>query len=315
MSVPCPQETGRTNNLVSARERWFDLFPTFSSRSRGKYPGVVPPAHTAKRHGTCDIHVGPHVFPSTSIWEVNYAPPVNVHRLPQPQVSSWNPATQPPSQYSSPSNSEPSRNPLLAITPDLLARVHRASAANPTLLNLLQQAASGYATHDQLRTLGLLIQSLAASPDDPYSSPSPYAHLYPDMPRPTSFAHQSATTATNKTQLDLVFEFPEKPSVQFVFPRGPITYERVSSATHPTRRDILLTTCLPFELLDLGASSELPPNDQSFPSQVVTFRFENAPASLWDFIPMWAGGPSMLLASERVLENKVHTPVTLKNTY
>lgn len=57
----------------------------------------------------------------------------------------------------------PPADPSLNVTPALIAQVNDAAASNPTLHNLLQVAASGEASMDQLKTLGFFIQSLAAA--------------------------------------------------------------------------------------------------------------------------------------------------------
>lgn len=244
------------------------------------------------------------MFYDTSIFEIHYTAQPNTYRPPY-TYTSWSTTTTTPYGQQPPSpRPEPAGNPLMAITPELLARVTRAGASNPTLAHLLQLAASGYATQEQLRTLGLLIQSLAASPEETYPSPSSHASASSNTTRPSNYAYQPQTM--NTKQPDLVLEFQEKPSVQFLFPRGAVTYERISSTTHLSRHDVLLTTSLPFEPSPLG-SSEPSLNNQLTGSRIVTFRFANVPTPLWDFIEIWVGGPSMVQANERTLENKVHT--------
>lgn len=61
-----------------ARSKWVTtMFPKFSVKTRsGKTPEVTPPPHTTKAHGKYDLHVGPHVYHDTAIYEVHYLPAV-----------------------------------------------------------------------------------------------------------------------------------------------------------------------------------------------------------------------------------------------
>jgi hypothetical protein len=248
---------------------------------------VVPAPHTVKQHGTSDLHIGPHVFHSTNILEVHYTP----------QYSSYGTSFTPRSSNQLAQDTPlAATNPLVTITPDLLARVTRAGASNPTLGNLLQLAASGHASQDQLRTLGLLIQTLEASHTQdlpPFSSGST-----------TSQEHYPHQSIPKYQPPDLVLEFLEKPSLRFIFPRGLVYYELVNSSQYGHKPDLILTTCLPPKPVDLSFS-ETSAAGSSFSSPVVAFRFTNVPISLWDFIQTWAGGPSALAESKRILERKV----------
>src|SRR5882757_7747807 len=176
--------------MIPARDRWlFRTFPKFSSKARGnKTPDVVPPPHTIQTRGKCDLAIGPHIFTDTTIYEVHYlsqgpVPSSNTASNPVWQTNVSLAGPQPYNQSSVTSQSStpsaPSTTPDIAdpqnvatplissladvtsITPVLINRVNTAASANPILSNLLQLAAAGHASPDQLKTLGLLIQSLA----------------------------------------------------------------------------------------------------------------------------------------------------------
>ena len=154
------------------------MFPKFSSRGRGgKQPDVVPPPHTIYNRGRCTLQIGPHFFMDTTMFEVHYRPfPVAVSQLTtfayQPPGNPSPQAVHQPQTLSSPSPTSAgestallsSLSSTLPVPPSLISQVNAATTSNPTLASLLQLAASGRATPDQLKTLGLLIQSLASSP-------------------------------------------------------------------------------------------------------------------------------------------------------
>ena len=61
----------------TARNKWIaSAFPKFSSKARGgKAVENMPPPHTIKAHGKYDLHIGPHVFSNTALFEAHYLPP------------------------------------------------------------------------------------------------------------------------------------------------------------------------------------------------------------------------------------------------
>jgi hypothetical protein len=150
----------------------------------------VPPPHTIKSLGKFDFQAGPHIFPDTSVYEAHYLHSTPVPQLPpsgsnQPPASTWQTASSfraptytpyfPYAASATPSatpypTAQRASTPLVSavasetpITPALINRVNDAAATDPILANFLQLAASGRATSDQLKTLALLIQSLASA--------------------------------------------------------------------------------------------------------------------------------------------------------
>ncbi len=159
----------------------------------------------------------PHIFSGTTFSEVHYLssqPPSQAPQSYQPYQStssgnnsSWtsygntystNAPQAPPQPHESQSSAPllSSLSSVTIITPALIHQVNSAASSNPTLANLLQLAAAGKASPDQLQTLGLLIQSLAHSP----------AVMSQNAIPPPSYPPAPAK------EFDLVFEFQETSS-------------------------------------------------------------------------------------------------------
>ena len=156
---------------IAARNTWLtDIFPKFSSKGKGKQVDAVrPPPHTLKFLAKCDVEIGPHIFHDTSFFEATYVLDAN-----QQKVSTYQGSAQPQiygqqaygtaGGSSTASSTQPADNSFSAnveVTPQLITQVNEAANTNPTLQNLLQQAAMGLASLEQLQTLGILIQTLA----------------------------------------------------------------------------------------------------------------------------------------------------------
>ena len=188
---------------------------------------------------------------------------------------------------------------VTSITPVLINRVNTAASANPILSNLLQLAAAGHASSDQLKTLGLLIQSLANMEELPAASAS----------------IQQPSTAVNHYQrsppvkdFDLVLEFREAPAERWVFPRVPVYGERKS--TPSTNQDILLTTCIPFSVAknsvpDVSQQPSPETSTESPEQHVVTLHLIEAPWAIWDTIYRWIGGEDKLRSNKIQIDSLV----------
>lgn len=173
--------------------------------------------------------------------------------------------------------------------------MNTAASANPILSNLLQLAAAGHASPDQLKTLGLLIQSLANMEELPAATVS----------------IQQPPTAVNNYQrsppvkdFDLVLEFREAPAERWVFPRVPVYGERKS--TPSTSQDILLTTCIPFSVANsVPQQPSLETSTESPAQHVVTLRLIEAPWAIWDTIYRWIGGEDKLRSNKIQIDSLV----------
>ncbi|KAL4070580.1 hypothetical protein J3A83DRAFT_4526242 [Scleroderma citrinum] len=308
--------------LKGVAERYTShLFSVFSTRSRGgKQPDVVPPPHTLYNRGRCTLEIGPHLFSDTTVFEVHYhpvhvpvAPPTTFVYQSAPS-GSWQLSTQ--SKSSTPfvqSNDPPTPSPasisgqstpLLAslpstlhVTQTLVTQVNQAASSNPTLANLLQLAVAGKASPDQLKTLGLLIQSLASTQATGVDPPQPSANaaLPKTQPEPST-----ATVPAPQYHLqspirdfDLVLEFKETPTDRWTFPRGPAKCEFIPmSGFSGAFGDVVLTAALPFAPTNTQqgtTGSEATSETQSVAKQAVTFRFKSASTAVWDTISRWVG--------------------------
>ena len=126
--------------------------------------------------GKFDIEIGPHIFYDTVLFDVRYpiTPRQPVHS--GPVMHSLTHHSSPGPSFSNGSSSGVDLiSPSVEVTPALISQVNQAAATNPVLQNLLQLAATGRASHDQLKTLGILVQSLAMQQN---LSPSQDSHEY-----------------------------------------------------------------------------------------------------------------------------------------
>lgn len=263
--------------------------------------------------------IGPHIFPDTVFYEVHYLPPQGYQPSSfsnQPQAanpyfqsSSYTPSY---SQTAITSNAAQSNSAAakldnngsssleslpasIALTPHLIQQVNSAASSNPILANLLQLAAAGKATQDQLKTLGLLIQSFAS-----LSSLSS-TQSQPQQGQPTTSAYGSYTGFSNPPvkEFDLVFEFRETPNERWCFPRVPVYVERKPPPDAPNELDVTLLTCVPFntDKQPPGPTAEHGENPLQYP---IVFTLKTAPFAVWETIWRWVGGESKNTA------NKVH---------
>lgn len=318
------------NLFFSAREHWLSkTFPKFSSRARGN-KDPAPPPHTIQTRGRCDLVIGPHIFPDTVFYEVHYLPPQGSQpssfptqpqaanpfwqssssyttSYPQnvtagsgaqtPQTDSTTVATPFKSVSSSSLNSIPSS---ITLTPNLIQQVNSAASSNPILANLLQIAASGKATQDQLKTLGLLIQSFAT-----LSSTSSTTQAQPALSTFLSLAsYQRASILPPVKEFDLVFEFRETPNDRWFIPRVPVYTERKPPPEQPNDLDISLLTCVPFNA-DKTSQIEGQTTTEKPVQYPVTFILKNAPFTIWETIWRWIGGEEKNKANKVELESQV----------
>ncbi|KAF8167672.1 hypothetical protein B0H34DRAFT_682661 [Crassisporium funariophilum] len=329
------------HSLKQSRERWlYRTFPKFSSKARGnKASDATPPPHTIQTRGKCDLEVGPHIFPGTVIYEVHYLSQAPVP-TPTPAPSSIPPAqhawqsnvpyggaysySQPsaaaqtssiPAAPTSTTESEKVSTPLISslasasvttITPVLINRVNTAASADPILSNLLQLAAAGHASPDQLKTLGLLIQSLANMEESAVVAAT--QSQFQSRPNPRTVEHQPGLSLPPVKDFDLVLEFREAPTERWVFPRVPVYGEPVFSKNSANANlDIAITTCIPFGNSQTPASeaSQVVTGDLSASSRdpvqhSVTLHLKDVSSAVWDTIYRWVGG------EEKMKSNKEH---------
>jgi len=277
------------------------------------------------------MKVGPHSFPETNICEVHYlAPP-----LPQATViapSYWQPTASPyglayPTTSVVPSatileNARPSPAPTSEMVPapliseltatssvpqELINQVNIAASTNPTFSNLLQLVAAKKATQDQLKTLGLLIQSLAnmgAALAVSNNGASAIHTSTANVPSTSSSSGYYRSALQPQPQLpakefDLILEFREAPTERWLIPRG----------CHPTATQSGQDIELRLAISNTGQTPAIQANvnneSQAQHEVPLLLCLHNAPYTLWDTIVRWIGGEDKMKLNTQYLDNLV----------
>ncbi|KII94130.1 hypothetical protein PLICRDRAFT_36362 [Plicaturopsis crispa FD-325 SS-3] len=345
-------------SLRQSRDRWLSsTFPKFASKARGsKQPDVVPPPHTIQFRGRCELEIGPHTFIDTAVFEAHYladVPQPNYMYYPPSQSgSSWQVTTpysmsgyaqQGTSTSAAASTktenltSQPSVSPLfssitssVAVTPQLVARVNAAATTNPTLANLLHLAASSTATPDQLKSLGLIIQSFSTPTPGATPTPPPASAPLPSTTHSATQPYYYQPALTPPRPFDLVLEFREAAADRWIFPRTPVVCEAVARPGGD-QGDILISARMPFDKRSpfenttaskgtgketsagsKGKASTPVPIPPQTGEEVVTFRFNKSSQAVWDTVYRWSGGQDALAANRAFLRSvAVPDPVYL----
>ncbi|CEL57012.1 hypothetical protein RSOLAG1IB_08265 [Rhizoctonia solani AG-1 IB] len=170
-------------SLKQSRSKWLSkAFLRFSTSSKEKADQVhpAPPPHSLSLAGNCDLEIGPHLFPQTKIFFVQY-------RYRQPAAAAPA-ASSTPAVPPTPAATQ--RPPPITVSHELHAKVLAAAAKDPTLHHILQLASQGLANVTQLRTLGTAIKAIEAGTytgsvsavSVPNSLPSPAATAGPAQP-------------------------------------------------------------------------------------------------------------------------------------
>lgn len=193
---------------------------------------------------------------------------------------------------------------VAAITPNLINQVNAAASANPILSNLLQLAAAGNATPDQLKTLGLLIQSLANIENvSSISSSATPQQFSSSLPTSTTNHYDRLPTLSPVKLFDIVIEFRETPGDRLVFPRGLVHAERLFNSTN-TNMDISLHMALS-NAGPLSSEFLQQANDGNGGRYPVTVHLNQASPAIWDTISRWIGGDEKNDSNKKELENLV----------
>lgn len=268
----------------------------FSAKSRsGKTAVPQPPPHSIKSHGRFDLVVGPHVFSSTSLFEVHYIPQSTTTTTPyQPVIpTTYHPPTQPvagpPTPTSVTGSALSSLSPGTAVTTDLVEHMTSAATSNPTLLKLLQAVAGGNATQSQKETLELLLRTFKSTPGGG-TQPQPQSSIsVMDFSTPTP-------TVPHAPEFDIVLEFNDKPGDRWIFPRGPVNVQPIQGHQG---EDLIVNTVLPFPST---------PNDTPGKyKEIVAFRFAGVLYSVHDLMNRWVGGHEKAVEYTRILNEIVST--------
>ncbi|KAF5312825.1 hypothetical protein D9619_002947 [Psilocybe cf. subviscida] len=360
-----PESFVLLKSLKQSRDRWLhQTFPKFSTKPKGGKAADVPPAppHSFQIRGRCDMHIGPHIFPETTIYEVSYAssqpgPTMGPTLTPTPSTNPYwsstmaynaqyqqqQPANKPvapkstntttlstapaPAPVAGPSTSTsafavPSTSPAPPVPPithvglDLIGKVNQAAENDPLLSKLLKLAAGGHATPDQLKTLGLLIQSL-----DNITFPGPAATAAPQNPapppapaKPTNDYYQRyppPVPVVPAKPFDVVLEFRESNGDRWLFPRGSVYWETIPNTADPRLNpDITLTTCLSNDgrISECLAEATGEGSAESHARYPVTIRFKEAPLTFSDTIYRWIGGTDTNARNKQQIEDIACNP-------
>ncbi|KAI1788812.1 hypothetical protein LXA43DRAFT_627194 [Ganoderma leucocontextum] len=289
-------------SLRQSRNKWVtSMFPRFSTKTRGKAAEITPPPHTIKAHGKYDLHIGPHIFSGTAIYEVHYLPSVN-HQYSRPEAQSTQPT--PSSSFSAVPNypqasqSSSSTSSSSYVTPALSSRVATAAQTDPILANLLNAVINRTATAEQVRLLGVLVRQLEGLPElepsnaPPVASPIASSPFRPVSPKP----------------FDIILEFHEKPSDKWILPRGDTFCERVGVAEGVWARyaDVIVATTMTSSGPLADPSGDQPPDTPT--PEVVSFHFSRVSQSLWELILAWAGGLQKMEESKAKLVEMTSAP-------
>ncbi|GAA5823653.1 hypothetical protein JCM11251_000713 [Rhodosporidiobolus azoricus] len=122
----------------SRRTLLHEAFTPFSASSA--------PPHHLRSLGQTTLSVGPHYFPSTSVF-----------------LAEW---TSPSSSSSSSSAAAPAAAPSGEITPALIAKLNAASQSDPALAEIMRKAATNQASPDELSHLARYIETLREGSED-----------------------------------------------------------------------------------------------------------------------------------------------------
>ncbi|GAA5851851.1 hypothetical protein JCM9279_001907 [Rhodotorula babjevae] len=189
----------------------FDTFAIFRSPSRPRTGTISESPHSLEHIATANLAIGPHSFPDTRLYLCEWAQP-----------ASSAPAAPP----------APTLNPA-AITPALIARLNAASQTDPALAAILQKAASGQASPDELSGLARYIDEMRQEEEGAPPPPPP-----PPAPAPAD-----STGAPLPTHPSLVLEFRElSGGEQFILPAHYIYSPLHSHVPQPIgAQDVLLS--------------------------------------------------------------------------
>lgn len=328
------------------------MFTKFSGKPRGKSTDPALPHHDFHPRGKVELEIGVHILENTTIYEVHYTAPIpNI----TPQSSSasathawrstapysyYQPYSQYTTVYSPPvaaqsqaqvtSDIDTSLNPQIfpenptssGVPPTLIDQVNAAAATNPILANLLVVAASKRASPEQIRTLTLLVQSIA-HPEPPVPATAEQASIvsasresFPVpppialIPRVTTPAPLAATFSAlaplaqlpppqpvvPPRPFDLAFEFEHSPTDKWLFPRSPAYCRRIPGANFDFY-NIEMVVRMPFGTdEDLDAKGERPKLHK------VTIYFNTATPAIWEMLVNWCGGQDKMDEYRRTLD-------------
>ncbi|KAH8099273.1 hypothetical protein BXZ70DRAFT_1078354 [Cristinia sonorae] len=270
-----PESSVILQSLRQSREKWLSFtFPRFSAKARGsKVPAVAPPPHTIKSYGRYNLSIGPHQFPNTAIFEVQYLPPATPAAL--------HPARPPP--VVAPPRQETLTWPLQqdpVITPVLIEQLSAAASTDPVLSNLIQLATAGKASPDQIQTLSLLIQTLQVNNRNQAQNTTSQSIVAPPPPPPAK-------------EFDIVIEFQERSTERLIFPRGPVVCDVESSYLNGQYSNLCVRILVP--------PCDSPDSPPKSIATVAPLHWHNVMPPARELFMRWVGGEEKMAANRKIL--------------
>lgn len=253
---------------MTARQKWLTSPPLakFSTRGRSKgIPEIPQPPHTVHALGRCEVEIGPHIFPETRIFEIQYEIPAGAPAVPyiltDERVTSAVISALRQVAFSTSSSSKAPSVPSSV----LLGHVKAAASQDSRLEQALSLAAQGTATTDALHVLGSFVKSL------PQDGPVP-----PKPPRPLGSQPRS----------DIVIEFKENTADRWLVP--------LDCAIIGRQKDVIfISTALPD-----GTGKQIS-SSHSTDQHPITLRLNRTGAHTWEAVIRRVTAASLSIAETK----------------
>ncbi|GAA5927670.1 uncharacterized protein JCM15063_005961 [Sporobolomyces koalae] len=192
LPIPPPPPLSILDSLHASRQSLLkSALPPFNPANQ---PQLQHPPHVLTHFSTTTVTIGPHSFPRTKFYLVEWTTPHFPH------ASRPIPPTPPPPP------AKPTPAAPQAITPSLIQRLNAASLTDPALAALLRRAATGQATPDELNGLSKKIEQLRKEEELEQNPPPPTEPVQPQGP-PADVPHPA-----------LLIEFSESAPERFLVP-------------------------------------------------------------------------------------------------
>ncbi|KAF8600349.1 hypothetical protein BDV93DRAFT_608745 [Ceratobasidium sp. AG-I] len=253
-------------SLKQSRSMWLTkAFLRFSTRSKNKADQVVPapPPHSIYTAGTCDLEIGPHLFPQTKVFFVQYQYGHTSTPTPVPPPTPA-PASAPIVPPVSTSTSSQHVAPI-TVSHELHTRVLAAAAKDPELHTILQLAAQGRANVTQLRTLGTTIKAIEAGT-------YPSAAVTPTVTQASAAATTASSSAASTPRAVPALVTQAQAQAQTQAPVAPASTNLSSSISAPGAPIVPTIQTTP-----TSSTSVVP----TIPTTAVLLEFAERPIDRW----------------------------------
>ncbi|CAE6444695.1 unnamed protein product [Rhizoctonia solani] len=241
----------------------------------------APPPHSLSLSGNCDLEIGPHLFPQTKIFFVQY----RYGQPPAPAAVS----TPVPPPTPAPVAQHP---PPITVSHELHAKVLAAASKDPKLHYILQLASQGQANVTQLRILGTAIKAIEAgtysgltdTSSTSQTSPVPVTTVSRAGPAQAPGQAQSVPTAQPRPAVATTTSFPSTPAPASTprivpIPTAPPAPKPAGAPT-PTPNPVSAPALIPSTHVPTSTSTRMmaPP---ALPTTAVLLEFAERPIDRW----------------------------------